>query len=188
MLYKGKNILLLVLLLTLMILVNGCTKCVKFNTIPPSTRWGSPAGHTSGDVVYNENGIGVSVHNFGTVGSSFGETRIGPSFVTSGEQAINTRVINLGFDFTALNFTPNIVEVLFWDTGGSENIAVNGNPVIQGELASGSAPGVSWTVSDTPQPGNPANRLGTLTINGNIERLKIGGHEFWIDSVCAKKE
>lgn len=188
MLCKSKKICLFVFFLTLTVLVSGCTKCVKFNTISPSTKWGTPAGHSSGDVVYTEDDIDVSVHNFGTTGSSLGETRVGPSFITSGEQAINTRAINLGFDFTDLNFTPTKVEVVFWDTGGPENISVNGNPIIQGELASGSAPGVTWTVSDTPQPNNPANRLGTLKINGNIQMLKIGGQEFWIDSVCAKKE
>jgi hypothetical protein len=185
--FKNKEIWLSVFFLTLTVLVNGCTKCVKFNSISPSTKWGTPAGHSSGDVVYTEDDIDVSVHDFGTTGSSLGETRVGPSFMTSGEQAINTRAINLGFDFSKLNFTPTKVEVLFWDTGGSENISINENPIIQGELASGSAPGVTWSVSDSPQPNNPANRLGTLTINGNIQMVKIGGQEFWIESVCAKK-
>jgi len=50
----------------------------------------------------------------------------------TGEQSINTNNINLGFDFTNLSFTPNKVEVIFRDTGGFENISVNGSPVVRG--------------------------------------------------------
>ena len=59
-------------------------------------------------------------------------------------------------------------------------------PVIRGELASGSAGGITWTVDSTPEA-NPNNRIGTVTIDGNVNRLKIGGQEFWIESVCAQK-
>ena len=178
---------LIVTFLTLAVGISGCSKCVKFNAIPPSTQWGTPAGHSSGDVVHTEDGINVSVHNFGTTGSNLGHTEIGPSFMSSGEQAIKTEGLNLGFDFSDLGFTPATVEVIFRDTGGTENISVNGSPIIYGQLASGSTGGVTWTVSDTPEPGNPNNRTGTVTINGDIQMLKIGGQEFWIDSVCAKE-
>jgi hypothetical protein len=106
--------------------------------------------------------------------------------MSSGVQAVNTNNINLEFDFTDLFFTPDKVVVIFRDTGGIENISVNGSSVLIGELASGSTSGVSWTVTDSPEPNNPHNRLGHLTINGDVERLKIGGQEFWIDSVCAE--
>ena len=186
----SKNLWLFLSLLALAALISGCTKCVKFDSIPPETRWGAPAGHSSGDVVYNEDNIEVSVHDFylSATSTNFGETRLGTSFTGSGGQALFTRDINLEFDFSNLSFTPNKVELVFRDTGGIENISVNGSPIIRGALVSGSAAGLTWTVTDTPEPANPVNRLGTLIINGNIETLKIGGQEFWIDSVCAQKE
>lgn len=175
-------------ILPLFLLVSGCTRCVKFNSVAPTARWGTPAGHSSGDVVHTEDGIPVAVQEFywSATTTHFGSTRVRPSFTVSGEQSINTNNINLEFDFTQLPFTPNEVLVIFRDTGGFENIAVNGSTVIRGELASGSAGGVSWTVDSTPEA-NPSNRFGTVTINGNVTNLKIGGQEFWIESVCARK-
>lgn len=186
----SKQLWLFLSFLALGALISGCTKCVKFDTIPPETRWGAPAGHSSGDVVHTEDSIEVSVHDFylSDTSTHFGETRLGASFTGSGGQALFTRDINLEFDFSNLSFTPNRVELVFRDTGGIENISVNGSPIIRGALVSGSAAGLTWTVTDAPEPTNPANRLGTFTINGNIDTLKIGGQEFWIDSVCARRE
>lgn len=178
----------LVFLLPLFLLVAGCTKCVKFNTVPQTAEWGTPAGHVDGDIVHTEDSINVAVKEFywSATSTHFGRTKVRPSFTVSGEQSINTNNINLEFDFTQLSFTPNKVTVIFRDTGGFENISVNGSTVIKGELASGSAGGISWTVDATPEA-NPNNRIGTVTISGNVNRLKIGGQEFWIESVCAQK-
>jgi hypothetical protein len=186
---KSKRVWMWIWFLALIILASGCTKCVKFDTVPTGTEWGTPAGHSSGDVVHAEEGIEVSVHNFywTATRTHLGRTRVAPSFTGSGGQAINTNNINLEFDFTDLFFTPDKVVLIFRDTGGSENISVNDSTVLIGELASGSTSGVSWTVTDSPEPTNPHNRVGTLTIDGDVERLKIGGQEFWIDSVCAEK-
>lgn len=185
---KSRRILLSALILPFLMVMVGCTKCVKFNTVPPTTQWGTPAGHAAGALVHTEDGINVTVEEFywSATTTHFGSTRVKPSFTVSGEQSINTNNINLEFDFTTLSFTPNKVTVIFRDTGGFENISVNGSTVIRGELASGSAGGISWTVNSTPE-GNPSNRIGTVIINGIVNRLKIGGQEFWIQSVCAQK-
>ena len=186
--FKSKRIWMSIWLLALIILASGCTKCVKFNTLPVGTEWGTPAGHSSGDVVHAEEGIEVSVHDFywSATRTHLGKTRVGTSFTGSGGLAINTNNINLEFDFTDLFLTPDEVVVIFRDTGGYENISINGSAVLIGELASGSTSGVSWTVTDSPESTNPHNRVGTLIINGDVEKLKIGGQEFWIDSVCAE--
>lgn len=176
-----------VILLFVVVAVSGCVACVKFDGVPATTEWGAPAGHIDGDVVHSENDIQVSVHEFVWPNDShLGSTRLAPSFTGTGGQAINTRNINLSFDFSALRFTPDNVKLIFRDTGGFENFSVNGSPIVRGELASGSGGGVSWTVTAAAEA-NPANRVGTLTINGNVQSLMIGGQEFWIDEVCAKK-
>jgi hypothetical protein len=184
----SKKLVLAVMALPVFLLVAGCTKCVKFNTVPPDTRWGTPAGHSAGDIVHTEDNIDVAVQEFywSATTTHFGSTRVRPSFTVAGEQSINTNNINLEFDFTQLWFTPNKVTVIFRDTGGFENISVNGSTVIRGELESGSAGGISWTVDATPEA-NPNNRIGIVTIVGNVSSLKIGGQEFWIESVCAQK-
>jgi hypothetical protein len=185
---KSKSIWMSIWLLALIMLASGCTKCVKFNTVPTGTEWGTPAGHSSGDVVHTEKGIKVSVQDFywSATQTTFRKTKADTSFMSSSEKAINTNNINLEFDFTDLFFSPDKVVVIFRDTGGIENISVNGSSVLIGELASGSTSGVTWTVADSPEPNNPHNRVGTLTIDGDVEKLKIGGQEFWIDSVCAE--
>jgi hypothetical protein len=185
---KSRRVLLSALVLPFLVLLVGCTKCVKFNNVPPTAQWGTPAGHANGALVHTEDTINVTVEEFywSATTTHFGSTRVKPSFTVSGEQSINTNNINLQFDFTQLSFTPNKVTVIFRDTGGFENISVNGSTVIRGELASGSTGGISWTVDSTPE-GNPSNRIGTVTIIGDVSHLKIGGQEFWIQSVCAQK-
>ena len=185
---KSRRVMLSVFFLPFFLLVAGCTKCVKFNAVPPTAEWGTPAGHSSGDIVHTEDSITVAVQEFywSATTTHFGRTKVRPSFTVSGEQSINTNNINLEFDFTQLSFIPNKVTVIFRDTGGFENISVNGSTVIKGELVSGSAGGITWTVNSTPEA-NPNNRIGTVTINGDVNRLKIGGQEFWIESVCAQK-
>lgn len=186
---RSNRVLLSVMVIPVLLVIGGCTKYVKFNTVPVATQWGTPAGNSPGDVVHTEDGIKVAVQEFFWTPTTthFGSTRVRPSFTVPNEQSINTNNINLEFDFTPLWFTPNHVTVIFRDTGGFENISVNGITVIRGELANGSGSGVSWTVNSTPEPGNPHNRIGTVTITGNVTSLKIGGQELWIESVCAKK-
>ncbi|MEE4266003.1 MAG: hypothetical protein V2I56_25170, partial [Desulfobacteraceae bacterium] len=92
------------LVLPLFLLIGGCTKCVKFNAVPPATVWGAPAGNSPGDVVHTEDSIPVAVQEFywSATTTHFGSTRVKPSFTVAGEQSINTNNINLEFDFTQL--------------------------------------------------------------------------------------
>jgi len=169
-------------------LASACASCVKFNSLAAGTEWGAPA-QAPGDVVHNEEGIAVSVETFQRpTDTSFTKARRGnpfTGFFPSG-YSVQTDNINLGFDFTGLSFTTSKVTLDFLDTGGPENISVNGSTIVVGELASGSGGGVSWVVVDSPT-GTGTNRKGTVTITGSVQNLKIGGQEFWIDNVCAHR-
>ena len=164
---------------------SGCTACVKFDSLPTGTEWGTPAGHASGDLVHEEQGIKVYVqtHEY-TTGVAFVRAYSDAPFNGPLGHSMRIDNINLLFDFGDVSFTPAKVELQFVDEGGHENLSVNGIPIISGELTSGSSGGIVWTVTDQPIP---SGRKGTLVVEGPIQKLVIGGQEFWIDSVCAER-
>lgn len=177
-----------VLLVPLAALAGGCVACVKFNGLPDGTEWNGD-DHSPGDVVHTEEGIKVRLEKFkysGGGSDAFRKAYVAPRFTPDGgAHSVRTDNINLEFDFSGLSWTPNRVTLDFYDTvaGHGENLSINGAPIIVGQLTSGSAPGLTWTVTETPTNGN---RIGKLTIEGKVKKLRIGGQEFWIDTICAK--
>jgi hypothetical protein len=163
--------------------------CVDFE--PPlaiGTQYGAPAGQHSGDVIFTSNGIQVSVFdfNFTNGGGTFNLAQIDAALPTFGSgQIMRTNNINLEFDFTNVGFTPNEVRFEFLDSGGFENISVNGSPIFAGELSAAPNPigGVNIAVTTTPVGGG---KKGIVVLTGPVQRLRVGGQEFWIDNVCAK--
>ncbi len=166
--------------------------CMDFDPLPAvGTVYGQPAGNPPGAVVFTESGIRMSVRNFRWTngGGTFNLARIEtPPRRLGSANTIRTSNINLQFDFSALGFPVSQVDVQFLDMGGFENIAVNGqpSPVYAGELtrAPSSIAGVSVNVVTTSLPGG---KSGTLTLNGPVTTLTIGGQEFWIDNICARQ-
>ena len=164
--------------------------CVDFESpLTLGTQYGTPAGHNSGDVVFTTNGIPVSVHdfNFAGGGGTFNVARIDVAPVPFGTgQSMRTNNINLEFDFSNIGFVPGDVRFEFLDLGGSENISVNGSPIFVGELPSAPNPigGVNVSVSASPVTGG---KKGIVTLTGAVQKIRVGGQEFWIDNVCAKQ-
>ncbi len=164
--------------------------CVDFE--PPftvGTQYGAPAGNLSGDVILNSNGVAVSVHDFifQGGGGTFNVASIDAALVPFGlGQSMRVNNINLEFDFSAIGFTPSEVRFEFLDLGGFENFSVNGSPILAGELSSvpSSIGGVNISVSTTPVAGG---QIGTVTLTGAVQKLRVGGQEFWIDNVCARE-
>ena len=164
--------------------------CVDFE--PPlsvGTQYGAPAGHQDGDVVFITNGIPVSVHDFNFTGGggTFNVAYIDLAPVPFGSgQSMRTNNINLEFDFSGIGFAPNEVRFEFLDLGGFENVSVNGSPIFAGELTSVSNPigGVNISVSTTPVTGG---KKGIVILTGAVQRIRVGGQEFWIDNVCARQ-
>lgn len=168
----------------------GHNICVDFE--PPfivGTQYGAPAGHQSGDVVFTTNGIPVSVHdfNFPSGGGTFNVAYIDVAPVAFGSgQSMRTNNINLEFDFGNIGFTPNEIRFEFLDIGGSENISVNGSPIFAGDIEAAPNPigGVNIAVSTTPVAGG---KKGVVILTGAVQKLRVGGQEFWIDNVCARQ-
>ena len=165
--------------------------CVDFE--PPlqlGAQYGAPAGNHPGDVIFTSNGIKVSVYdfNFSTGGGTFGVATISVAPVPFGAgQSMNTNNINLEFDFSGLGFVPKEVSFEFLDLGGFENLSVNGSPMFIGDLSSVPSPigGANIAVSTVPVTGG---KTGGVTLTGTIQKLRVGGQEFWIDNVCAREE
>jgi hypothetical protein len=164
--------------------------CIDFE--PPlaaGTQYGAPVGQAPGTVIFTSHAIPVTVQNFIFVGSggTFNSARIEvpPAPFGSG-QSIRTNNINLEFDFTPLGYPTSEVKFDYLDQGGSENVSVNGSPVFAGDLPATPNPigGVTVAITSGPAPGG---KKGTVTLTGVVKTLRIGGQEFWIDNVCAKK-
>ena len=163
--------------------------CVDFE--PPlqlGAQYGAPSGNHPGDVIFTSNAIKVSVYefNFSGGGGTFNVATISLAPVPFGAgQSMNTNNINLEFDFSGLGFVPNEVSFEFLDLGGFQNLSVNGSPIFIGDLSSAPTPigGVNISVSTTPVTGG---RTGRVILNGAVQKLRVGGQEFWIDNVCAR--
>jgi hypothetical protein len=167
--------------------------CVSFE--PPAfvlgTTYGAPVGQVSGDLAFVSNGISGFVYKFNQVG---GGTTFNRAFINvapvsfSPGQSLRTNNINLQFDFSGVGFRVKKVTLSYLDLGGYENLAVNGSSVYVGELTSAPATlgGVSVGVTSTPVPPPTLGKMGTVTLKGPVATLRIGGQEFWIDSVCAQ--
>ncbi len=183
----------------------GCTPPTPTPTQPPSavvcvdfeppltlgTQYGTPIPNTPGQVVFTTNGIPVSAYDFNFTNGSgtFNLAKIDKAPVAFGSgQSIRTNNINLEFVTSGLGFQTSQVTFEFLDLGGFENLSVNGspNPIFVGELSAAPSPlgGAGVTVSTTPVTGG---KKGTVTLKGIVDRLRVGGQEFWIDNVCASK-
>jgi hypothetical protein len=163
--------------------------CLDFETpFTVGTQYGAPAGSHSGDVVFTANGIPVSVHDFvfSGGGGTFNVANIDVAPVPFGSgQSMRTNNINLEFDFGNIGFAAREVRFEFLDLGGFENISVNGSSIFVGDLSAVSSPmgGVSVSVSTTPVAGG---KKGIVILTGSVQKIRVGGQEFWIDNICAK--
>ena len=163
--------------------------CIDFERpFSVGTQYGAPSGHVNGDAVFTTNGIQVSVHDFQFPGGggTFNEAHIDVAPLPFGSgQSLRTNNINLEFDFSGVGFAPTEVRFEFLDLGGSENLSVNGSPIFAGDILALPSPigSVNASVSSTPVGGGTR---GTVVLSGPIQKLRVGGQEFWIDNLCAK--
>lgn len=167
--------------------------CVDFESpLALGTQYGTPVSQSSGDIAFTTaSGVTVKIWDFHFTGGggTFNLAKIDTAPVPFGSgQSIRTNNINLEFDFSQIGFTTVQVDFEFLDLGGFENISVNGSsPVFVGELSKAPTPigGVTLAVSETPITGG---KKGTVTLIGAVNTLSVGGQEFWIDNVCARKQ
>jgi hypothetical protein len=99
---------------------------------------------------------------------------------------MRTNNINLEFDFGNIGFVPREVSFEFLDLGGFENISVNGSSIFVGDLSAVPSPmgGINISVSTTPVTGG---KKGIVILTGAVQKIRVGGLEFWIDNLCARR-
>jgi hypothetical protein len=73
----------------------------------------------------------------------------------------------------------NMITFDFADYGGFENLSVNGDGMYYGELEDAVVP-QGFTIHV-----NKVGNVGSVTIEGPIVSLIVGGQEFFIDNICA---
>jgi PKD repeat protein len=148
--------------------------------LPPST---------PGTYIASEDNIQLGFEmffdGFGTTYGSAAVTSALPS-VGSG-QVLTTSNILAVYDMSAF---PNVNEVsfVFFDGAGIENLQVNGHALLTGELETmptAVAPGVTMSVTTSSYPGY---QTGTVVLTGNVQKLEVGGQQFFVDHICVKHD
>lgn len=167
--------------------------CVDFGPpFLPGNVAGAPAGLAPDAVLFRQQGIAVSIHEFRipNLGTVFNYARISgtsPPLRVSGMTFGDGNIVliddlTLGFDFRRIGFTPSRVTFDYTDFGGIENFSVNGSPspAFAGELTAAPCPaGIACTFQED------GNGRGTATLDGPVRQLRIGGQTLFVDTVCA---
>ena len=160
---------------------------VTFDNLSIGQTYDGSAGVMPGDLLFSEDGIDVYAQPFDNGGTNIlGYAEVVDSFGSPrffhDQNIMRTNGMCLLFVFDG--YGPVSFEYL--QLGGAVNIQVNevaavlnspDLPSLQGEIA----PGVEMSVVATAVPGG---HKGTVTFSGQVDRLRIGGLEFWIDDVA----
>ncbi len=168
--------------------------CVGFEDIEQGTVWGSTAGNSPGDVVYEAEGVVMSVHGFLLPAGQnvFGNVLFDQAPAAAPPHPIEhiaglTSNINLGFDFSFLEDSVFALRIGFANLGGINNISVNGGDLIVFENFAdlpSLLPGMAQVVM---LPDTTNNEVGYLFLYGGaspIQELIIGGQELALDNLC----
>ena len=181
-----------------------CNALVDFESQMLGVSWGDPtfgatiaAGPT--DLMFNESGVDVFIDellNFttGYVGFIKNEITTSPWAAFGSGNVMHTNNAVATFELEAI--PTDSVCLDFLDFGGFESLTVNGDryesPNGYGELTGAPAVlgGVTVQVIGSPiiqmtSTGlNPVGFNGRIVLYGNVNKLEIGGQEFWIDNLC----
>lgn len=157
------------------------TATVDFESLASGTQFGGSAGLTDspGDLVFSENGVDVRVDNF-TLGVFTGFNSVS----INNDMASNVAFVNnivVDFDPSGLPGPVTGASFTFNDFGGDENLVVNGNRVEVSNF--GGLPAVIGGVNVSAMFLPVGALRGTVTLDGPINSLGIGGQELQIDDV-----
>lgn len=167
--------------------------CLGFEDIAAGTYYNANSGYEPGDVFLEAQGITgrlarfVSTANteiFGDVSVQNNPTNLVPPFALGQGRVLHTAGATVRLNFPA---GTNQVCFRFWAGDGPENISVNGQPLqvvnFPFNIPSSLAPGVTFTITPA-SPGGTVNTTGIMCLTGNIESLRIGGQNFYMDEIC----
>ncbi|MEN8005917.1 MAG: T9SS type A sorting domain-containing protein [Candidatus Krumholzibacteriota bacterium] len=165
---------------------NDCDLVSDNESQPAGMFWGGPYGDLPGDVIFTEDGIDVGLAEFDDgSGLQFNSVSTGAPWGPLGTGNV-LHINNIGVTYDLTPFVP-VASVSFDYVKGSgvENLGIDGilyvGPIET--IPAGFFPGVSVNVSVT---GGPGYIYGTVTLVGNLQRLLVGGQQFYIDDLCVR--
>jgi len=163
-----------------------CDHLVSHASLALGDLWGVPVGTPPGTLIFAEDGIPVRIGQL-DAGSviTYNYCEVVPPFVGVGVgQMMQLNNVTNTYETSALGHTVASVHFVFLDQGGIENLQVNGAPRYVGDLEFAPpniAPGVTCAVNTWMVP---AGLAGEVILTGDVQRLSVGGQEFFIDEVC----
>ncbi len=173
-------------LLTFLLLASmSFADSVDFEAEPLNSTYGAAYFHSPNDLIFVEDGVLVYITNYINNGNeyfTFGRIKESLPAPIDFHNGHIFQLNNVGaiFDFTG----PGDATFEFAHFGGKINIEVNSGGVLVADhfsdLAGNLAPGLTLSVTGTSVPGG---HKGTVTISGDVNRLRIGGQELYIDEV-----
>ncbi len=164
------------------------------NVIPGPQSWQA----IPGDFIFNEGGVDVSIDELNgfLYPVTYGRIAIVHSPLASFgvDQVMNTNNTTALFDLSAIVTDSICLEWL--DLGGHEVLEINGH-LVSSPDGYGQLLGLPTSIGGTSVQitGNPVITVvggvptitgyqGKLVIVGEVDSLRIGGQEFWIDNLC----
>ena len=164
--------------------VRGATGAtMTFDGLPLGTLFGAADGDQPGDVVYEEDGIAMSVEQILVEGvAGFVRAEVGgryAGFFPSRPLDLNN--ISVGLDFRQVGFEVNQVSLEFLELGPLNNFSVNDAALFELPslqlMPTNIAPGVTAVVAG-----------GVITLSGAVDKILVGGQELAIDNILAIPE
>lgn len=175
-----------------LVLLTGCNQCresVDFEApLTIDTKYGQPTGISPDTQIFTAGNIQVTVMEFTTGGANrvfdYAAIESSPAGFT-GTQVMRFNNISVHFFFGNVGFPVSEVSFDYMDMGGTESLSTGAFQFV-GEIIDAPSAVVAQTVSVTSST-IPGGKRGTVTITGtNIDKVVIGGQEFWIDNLCVK--
>ena len=157
-------------------------------TLPAGLHWGSAYGNYPGEHIFTEVGIKTFLAEFDHgSGMAFNEAGTGAPWGPSGDGNV-LHLNNICVDYDVSVHAPvAAVEFEFCKGGGLENLGVNGMLYVGNieSIPAGFFPGFNVTVTYTSGPGY---LYGLVRVEGDVQRLRVGGQEFYVDNLCVYRD
>lgn len=167
--------------------------CIGFDDIPAGTYYNANYGYAPGDVFLETQGVtgrlaryiaGQNTEVFEDVSVQDNPANLLPPFALGQGRVLHTVAATVRFTFPS---GTNRVCFRFWAGDGAENISVNNQPLqlvnFPFNIPVTLAPGVTFTITQGSPAGTVGN-TGIMCLSGNIESLRIGGRNFYMDELC----
>ena len=173
----------------------SCDVLFDFSALALGDTWGDVVSSTTdhfavpGDIISSSLGVDFYIDELhslgGFVGFNYFMADNSVAVHTGSGTALMTNNVTAGFDFSSIDVDTLCFD--FVDLGGSEELTINGVTFLTtsgyGELIT--APviigGVNVSITGSSLG---FGFVGRVVLTGDVNNLKIGGQEFWIDNLC----